>query len=251
MILTYSCLLPISLDSRESTNSTKMNKKINQIGISFFGRVMASISHELKNRIAIIKEHAGLLKDYNAMAKQGRKIDMERLGRLGQALGEQVVKADDILKNMNQMAHSIDEVLRQVGLKDLVRLVVDLAKRPANLYYIELVFRPSESPITITTSPFYMMNLIWLCLEAMFELGESKRTIELKLENQNGSGALIRMIMNGEITKTDVNIINDNLLHLSSALRTVIEWQSANQTLLLQVPTNITPDQLENDPEGM
>jgi hypothetical protein len=185
------------------------------------------------------------------MAEQGKKIDMERLGRLGQALTEQVVRTDDILKNMNQMAHSIDKVFRQVDLKDLVKLVVDLARRPANLYYIELVFRPSESPVMITTSPFFMMNLIWLCLEAMFELGESKRTIELKLENQNGDGALIRMIMDGEITKTEAHVINDNLLNLSAALETVIEWQSANQTLLLRVPVNITPDRLEGDSQEM
>jgi signal transduction histidine kinase len=218
----------------------KMNNNINQIGISFFGRVMASISHEMKNRVAIIKEHAGLLKDYSAMAEQGRKIDMERLGRLGKALTEQVVKADDILKNMNQIAHSTDEIFGQVDLKELVKLVIDLAKRPANLYCIELVFQTSEFPITITTSPFFMMNLIWLCLEEMFKLVESKGIIELKLESQNGNGALIRMIINSEITKTDANVINDNLLHLSLALQTAIEWQSADQTLLLQVPVNIT-----------
>jgi hypothetical protein len=229
----------------------KMNKNTNQTGISFFGRVMASISHELKNRVAIIQEHAGLLKDYSAMAEQGKKIDMERLGRLGQALSEQVMKADDILKNMSQMAHSIDEVFRQVDLKDLLKLVVDLAKRPANLYYIDLVFRPPVFPVMITTSPFFMMNLIWICLEEMFGLVESKATIELKLENQKGNGALIRMIINGEITKTDAQVINDNLLNLSLALQTVIEWQGADQTLLLRVPVNITPGKLEDDPLEM
>lgn len=217
-----------------------MDKNINQMGISFFGRVMASISHEMKNRVSIIKEHAGLLKDYSAMAEQGRKVDMERMGRLGKALTEQVVKADDILKNMNQMAHSTDKILGQVDLNDLVKLVIDLAKRPADLYCIELLFQPSEFPVTITTSPFFMMNLIWLCLEEMFKLIESKGIIEFKLESQNGNGALIRMIMNGEITKTDADVINDNLLHLSLALKIVIEWQNANQTLLLQVPENIT-----------
>lgn len=221
-----------------------MNKNTSQIGIGFFGRVMASISHELKNRVAIIKEHAGLLKDYSAMAKQGRAIDMERLGRLGQALSEQVVKTDDILKNMNQMAHSIDKVFRQVDLKELVKLVVDLAQRPANLYCIELVYRPPEFPITIATSPFFMMNLIWLCLEALFEVADRTRTIELKLEKQNGDGALIWILMNSETTKIDSYVIDDNLRHLSETLETVIEWQSANQAFLLRIPVNITSGQL-------
>jgi hypothetical protein len=36
------------------------------------------------------------------------KNNTERLGRLGQGLTEQVVKADTILKNINQFAHSVD-----------------------------------------------------------------------------------------------------------------------------------------------
>lgn len=224
---------------------------MNQIGIGFFGKVMASISHELKNRVAIIKEHAGLLKDYSAMAEQGKQVNMERLGRLGRALSEQVAKTDDILKNMNQMAHSFDQMFYQVDLRELVNLVVDLARRPANLYCIELVFRPSECPVTITTAPFFMINLIWLCLEALFKVSESTRTIELKLEKQDGVGALIRMQMSPENKDTDAHVIDDDLRHLSAALETGIEWQNARQELLLRVPVHITPGRGEDDPREM
>ena len=36
-------------------------------GLQFFGKVSASISHELKNVLAIINENAGLLEDPRAM----------------------------------------------------------------------------------------------------------------------------------------------------------------------------------------
>ena len=89
-----------------------MNNNASQVGIGFFGAVMASISHELKNRIAIMMEHAGLLQDYSEMGIQGHQINLERLGRLGTALSEQVVMTDEIIKNMNQMAHSVDDIFR-------------------------------------------------------------------------------------------------------------------------------------------
>jgi hypothetical protein len=39
----------------------------------------ASISHEIKNVMAIINESAGLLEDYSLMAEKGMPIDPERL----------------------------------------------------------------------------------------------------------------------------------------------------------------------------
>jgi hypothetical protein len=40
--------------------------------LAFFGKINASISHELKNVMAIISETAGLLKDLSDMAATGR-----------------------------------------------------------------------------------------------------------------------------------------------------------------------------------
>jgi C4-dicarboxylate-specific signal transduction histidine kinase len=48
---------------------------IGDAGLQFFGRMSASISHELKNALAIIKENAGLLADYVAMMGKGTPID--------------------------------------------------------------------------------------------------------------------------------------------------------------------------------
>ncbi|NNG12708.1 MAG: sensor histidine kinase, partial [Halobacteria archaeon] len=37
--------------------------------LRYFGKVTASISHELKNVLAILNEHTGLLQDLTAMAE--------------------------------------------------------------------------------------------------------------------------------------------------------------------------------------
>ena len=133
----------------------KMPENMSQIGIGFFGTVIASISHDLKNRIAIIKEQAGLLKDYSAMVEQGRKINMDRLGRLGHGMTDQVLKADTILKNMNQFAHSVDIMIGPTDLNDFLGLSISLAKHLADLHRISLKLRAVDSPVKVTTSPFF------------------------------------------------------------------------------------------------
>ena len=218
----------------------KIPENNNQIGIGFFGKVMASISHELKNRIAIVKEQAGLLKDYSAMAEQGRKINTDRLGRLGQGLTEQVLKADTILKNMNQFAHSIDNIICPTDLNDLLRLSISLAKHLADLHRISLKLNAADPPVKVTTSPFFLMNLIWLCLEILIRAADNPGTIALELVKNDQGGGLIRLQSDAAELKLGEQWMPENLKFLSDALEAEVEWKRADNVLLIRLSADIT-----------
>ncbi len=50
-------------------------ESIGECGLQCFGSISASISHELKNALAIINENAGLLEDLSFMAEKGLPLD--------------------------------------------------------------------------------------------------------------------------------------------------------------------------------
>ena len=50
-----------------------------EIGLAYVGAMSASISHELKNVLAVIHENAGLLEDLSLRADQGVPLEPERL----------------------------------------------------------------------------------------------------------------------------------------------------------------------------
>ena len=50
-----------------------------ETGLQFFGKLSASVSHDLKNVLSIINEKAGLLEDFCHMARRGMAIDMDRI----------------------------------------------------------------------------------------------------------------------------------------------------------------------------
>jgi hypothetical protein len=55
-----------------------MREKLDPIaetGLQFYGKITASVSHEIKNVLAIINENAGLLEDFTFMADRGKPID--------------------------------------------------------------------------------------------------------------------------------------------------------------------------------
>ena len=98
-------------------------------GFQFFGKMSASISHEIKNALAIINESAGLLEDFSLLAEKGRPIDPERLKLLARSVSKQVQRADGLVKKMNRFAHSADDAIRIFDLGEILDLVVSLVQR--------------------------------------------------------------------------------------------------------------------------
>ena len=111
-----------------------MDNKLNtayETGLQFFGKMSASISHELKNVLAIINENAGLLEDFCIMADRGIAFNPERLKRMSTAVKNQISRGDIILKNMNRFAHTIDKTFAPVALNEVVELLLAVTGRLA------------------------------------------------------------------------------------------------------------------------
>lgn len=152
---------------------------IGETGLLFFGKVSASISHEMKNVLAIINENAGLLEDLSFAARKGSSLDPERLDRVAGNFNKQIRRADTILKNLSTFAHSVDQFNAQVDLYELVRLVANLAGRPAAMRKITLETVQPPEPVHLAGNPFLLENLVWLCLEYAIAATSADRTLTL------------------------------------------------------------------------
>ncbi|MBU1565229.1 MAG: sensor histidine kinase [Proteobacteria bacterium] len=161
-------------------------------GLQFFGKVSASIAHELKNVLAIINENAGLLEDLSYAAQRGSAIDPERLNRACLQFTKQIQRADGIMKNMSRFAHSVDVFDAQVALHELVCLVANLAGRLAAMRKLTIEVTPAAIPIAFSGNPFLLQNLIWLCLEFAFGATSAGSTLLLALA-KNETGITLRI----------------------------------------------------------
>ncbi|MDD3313101.1 sensor histidine kinase [Pseudodesulfovibrio sp.] len=137
-------------------------------GLRFFGRVSASVSHEIKNVFAVINESAGLIDDFTLMAEKGMPIQPERLKKAAGSILNQIRRGDAIIKNMNAFAHSIDEDVREVDLAELVGLTVALATRMADMKQVRLTLGDRE-PATLSANPFDLMRLLHSSIAAALD----------------------------------------------------------------------------------
>ncbi|MDX9833938.1 MAG: histidine kinase dimerization/phospho-acceptor domain-containing protein [Desulfobulbus sp.] len=205
------------------------------LGIGFFGNMTASISHEIKNALAIVNENAGLLGDLALLMDKGRPLSAERLTTIAGNIRRQVQRADDIIRRLNRFAHSAHEPATRIDLREVLAFTVALAERLATMKGITLVLAAGE-PVSLVIRPFVLENLLWLCLQRLFVAAGSGGTVELATEAKDGC-ALVRLRCG---SGTQVGPVAAEAARLGQSLlaelQTEIDTDADQGELLLRLP---------------
>jgi C4-dicarboxylate-specific signal transduction histidine kinase len=232
---------PPGIKEMEFCMSVKL-EIVTESGLQFFGKMTASISHEIKNVLAIINENAGLLEDLVFMAEGGAEIEPQRLENMSRAVMKQVSRADGIMKNMNRLAHSVDESIKRIDLNNLLELLVALANRFASTRGVGIELKRNEDPLKLRTSPFFLMNLLWLCLDfAMDAAGEDKIVELVSRKTETGIGVFFKRLggLAGAPLKPFPAGSEKGLCDLLGA---EVELNAANQEIVVRIAEDIDRD---------
>ena len=144
----------------------KENEDLSRVKeIGFMGKVTASLSHEIKNTLAIINESAGLMGDLLRKDAPEDWPSFSRFNDLLVSIEEQVQRSADIVKRLNQFAHSMDKSLADVDLNETVRQTVLLAQRFATLRRVNLETQLASKPLPIQSDPFRLLYVIFGFIE--------------------------------------------------------------------------------------
>ena len=206
-------------------------------GLVFFGKMSASVSHEIKNCLAIINENAGLLEDFTLMAEQGTPLDPVRLKVLSEKIKKQVRRANEIVKHMNQLAHSSDRPAQETDLGETLGLMCALAGRFAAMQGVSLQPVIPEQPVRVVTTPFRLNHLIWRCIEHAVKKAGEGRTIDLMLDLQaDGARIVFQPVEDLDRSGDDLLIQSETVQALLDALGASLNADATNKALNLTLP---------------
>ena len=167
-----------------------MNNSINYInkeGLKFFGRVNASISHELKNILAVISETAGLLDDLTELAKQGKDLKLSTLEDCNESIAEEIQRGFLTIKQMNRFAHSVDVPVEKINLLETLKTTIKLSKLLSFAITVQ-INEPDEELKPVLTCPFLMQNLIYQILCFTYESVGLDAEINISLNCKRSGG---------------------------------------------------------------
>lgn len=184
---------PASRAAQHNNCGDTMNTTIdfkNNDDLVFFGRVNASISHELKNILAIISEAAGLLQDLTEMATKGQKIELEMLKTCSADIVEEIQRGFKTIRQMNIFSHSVDAPIQSVNLVEVIDLMIHLAGFLSFASKVRFD-APPDGGSTVSTCPFRLENLVYQALVFAFKSAGSDGEIQVELHPQKNGSARI------------------------------------------------------------
>lgn len=165
----------------------RQTEKTKLTGLAYFGKMMALISHEIKNSLAIINENAGLMEDLSLMAKKGYSLDPERTGTIAGRVVRQVQRADTTVKRMNRLAHSVDNPVTGIDVAETLAFTLELGEKTFSTLGLRVEVAPLDRPVIINTNEFLFMNLIWEILGYAVQGGGRAENITIAIRrNDNG-----------------------------------------------------------------
>ncbi len=188
-----------------TTPSSDCWKSVSGESLRFFGEMSASVSHEIRNKLAVINEKAGLIQDIVLAMKSGRSIDPDRLDIQAGKIIDQIRQANQIVGVLNRLAHSVDATGIRIDLADLIGLVVQLYGRKTAQAEITInTAAPAES-VSVITSPFLLQDLIGACIDAALPRVDDSRIMKITAESR-ADGAKIRFQNLAGIEDSDTDL---------------------------------------------
>jgi signal transduction histidine kinase len=209
------------------------------VGLKFFGQVLASISHEIKNMLAIVNENAGLLEDLTLLAKKGAPLSVERLERISTIIKKQVNRADLTIKKMNRFSHSTDQSLQPVDLSATAAFVVDVCNRLISIRDGNVALAAPGRAVVVESSLFHLEHMIWRCIDFMLNAAENEKNITLTFE-RSVAGAQIRMTCKGDF-KTDAAAVfpSETEKVLQEILQAELDFTPQEKEIRITLPLEI------------
>lgn len=139
-----------------------------RVCLEVFGLISASVTHEIRNCLAIVNETAGLLEDLAMMVGSDGGLPVERVNPAAASVMKQVDRADDIMRDFNVLSHSVDEPVGTADCKELVALLVRLSRRQAALKNLNVQLAKEAVAVTITADIAVVESLVYLGLLTMY-----------------------------------------------------------------------------------
>jgi len=172
----------------------KLNDKALEIShskLTFFGRVTAGLTHEIKNGLAIIKEETGLVLDLIKMIQKGHQADFDRMASELDKVQKRIGVTDEIVKDLNRFSHSVDQVEQVFDLSELLALMVKLVNRFARMHNVEIKITKASEQIQIQNNFFMVEQILFIFIEEAIKSAGKGGKVQIAVEQTPGFGSYV------------------------------------------------------------
>lgn len=166
--------------------------------LRFIGKILATLSHELKNHLAIIKEFSGLIQDLAEVEKTPAEGPAGQYVSSVRSIHRQIDKTLELLRYFSRFSHRMDASRSVYGVNEAVEELLALIHRIANQKKILLETDFHEALPQITGNPALLQFSLFRLIEDAMGRFEKNGSLVLRTE-LTGAAITITLIVRGEL----------------------------------------------------
>jgi hypothetical protein len=186
------------------TNEIQKNESENNtciLQLRMIGKILSSLSHEVKNHLAFIKESSGLIVDIIGSEQLVTRQDLQQCIDISNSVIKQIGKTSELCSYLNRFAHRMDQPLSIYKVNESLEELFVLLQKILSQKRINLEKDFLMDPQTIHGNPALLQFLVFCILEEMFYQLDKNSTITVKTNISNGL-LVIDIIGKGNYVKT-------------------------------------------------
>jgi C4-dicarboxylate-specific signal transduction histidine kinase len=150
-------------------------------GLTFNGRITASVTHELNNVIGTIMQVVGLIEDL-AMTEEVKQANLsDRMLSVVDRIEKQSDRGTALIKRLNTFAHMSDEDRAECDLGEFLTTMANLSERLIGLRKVTLRRTGLNRQIIVVTNQILLAQAVFGCIEAVLDVTSEGETIDVEL----------------------------------------------------------------------
>lgn len=198
--------------------------------LAFFGKITASISHELNNVLSIINEYTGLLNDLCSAVKNDTSLEADKIHKISINMREQIKREQKLIKLLNRFAHRFDAPSVSFDLNELVNDIYLISLRFASMKKVSIEFTPPEGMIRMVNNPYRIQFVIFSCLQLALNDSETNDSIRMNLQKIK-SDSILNISSRYKDASEDQNKISELISSLLNLIKGKIDYEVSNDHL--------------------
>jgi len=185
--------------------------RLREMQLAFVGKLMAGLSHEFKNHLAIIKELNGLIEDLLLLEEPGQSSNSERYKKIISGINERIAQAAEMCRFLSGFSHRMDQPLSSLSVTDVLEEKIYLLRRFAQQKQVELISSFDDDLPAIFNDPSLLQFAIFCIVWPALELLEPGGRISIKVIRK-GQSVEIFVRLEGTMQRPEDNTPWEDML---------------------------------------
>ncbi len=169
-----------------SVHKHENEQSIRAMQLRMIGKILSSLTHEVKNHLAFIKESSGLIGDIIGSKKSLTEQDLQQSMDILYSVTKQIGKTSELCSYLNRFAHRMDRPLSSYSVNESLEELIILLQKFASQKKIIIGKDFHKNCHTVYGDPTLLQFLVFCSIEEMFRRLDKNSTITVKTDIADG-----------------------------------------------------------------